>query len=936
MLKRFASRLDTLYPDGEARRRARALWLVLLIAGAGSLLYFVSLLPGLLQRTTPTPLNAVIASVTALVVIVGCFPVLFNGRQVVGAWLLSAGLWVASMIALAPVGVLDLAAIILPLLVVLSGFALGWQETLVVTGLYIAGVVGMAVLQLNGTYPLPPIPPGQNVLAGLGTILTATALTGVFAALLSRQLSLTAAEAEAQAQKLRATVEVGKLITSILNPDEMLRAVVERIREEFGYYHVQVYLLDERGSRMALQASTGLAGRDLLARGHSLQVGSGSLVGQATVRREPVVIEEIEEEKRETGLLPDTRSEAALPIATGTRLVGVLDVHSTQPRAFTEEIVGALHTLASQMATAIESAQAAVSEDRLLETTSPVFRASREIALANDPVTIIETLRRHVSGNLDRISIVRVGFGPGGEPAPEVMATWDRANVALQAPFPEEVRRLVGSQQIIIPDTSLISPEQTTLRNYAEITLLAGSIAVFPLAGRDRTAGYLVFASRATRVYSEREVQVFRILADQIAIVLENLLLLDTLSRRTEQLANLNQMAQVMTGTLDVGELGQAVLATLESVAPVAHLSIALYDPNRPWAHLGVMRGAAEGDEPSRELKLEGTLIEQALHTGASVVVHDAGGRHQGVTWIIEKTPTVLVIPLRAHDEYLGTLNIGVNQTEPLDYEAVSLCEQVATQFAIALDNVRLFEQLENSLEEARMLYHTSLAINSAHSADEVCSVLLSQVAQISQAKQALVYLAGPDPRSRLEYLEETARWSDGEVIIPPIPERHDKEAVPGLSPFLRTQGNLVFESVAHDSRLSGEARQYYEARGVSGLAVIPLNMGATWLGALLIELTDGQSLSSTQLRLCRSIADQAALVIDSQLLLARTQRIAAREQALREITNRLRSAPDAETVLRIAVEELSQALDAPKGAALVGRRLSGKPEDDDGQSNQG
>ena len=149
----------------------------------------------------------------------------------------------------------------------------------------------------------------------------------------------------------------------------LLPKAVELIRERFGFYHASVFLADETGAYMVVRASTGKAGEEMLARSHRLGIGSRSTVGQAAATRQAVIINDTlrSDIHRPNPLLPDTRAEAAIPLLVGERLIGVLDVQSTQTEAFTPEAKRMLLLLASQLAVAIENAQAYELERQALE-----------------------------------------------------------------------------------------------------------------------------------------------------------------------------------------------------------------------------------------------------------------------------------------------------------------------------------------------------------------------------------------------------------------------------------------------------------------------------------------------------------------------------------------------------------------------------------------
>ncbi len=175
-------------------------------------------------------------------------------------------------------------------------------------------------------------------------------------------------------QKYAQDLEIAALTASEIaatsqDLDNLLNTAVELIRERFGFYHASVFLMDESNTYAVIRASTGKAGEEMLKRGHRLAVGSRSTVGQAAAQREPVIVNDTlrSEIHRPNPLLPDTRSEAALPLIAGDRLIGVLDVQATETDAFTEDSVRMLQLLATQLAVAIQNAQAYTLERRALE-----------------------------------------------------------------------------------------------------------------------------------------------------------------------------------------------------------------------------------------------------------------------------------------------------------------------------------------------------------------------------------------------------------------------------------------------------------------------------------------------------------------------------------------------------------------------------------------
>lgn len=168
----------------------------------------------------------------------------------------------------------------------------------------------------------------------------------------------TARHASRSAGLLQSTAEVGQTLSQLLKLDDLLTRAVDLIRDRFAFYHVQVFLIDEQREYANLVASTGEVGQRLIARKHRLPVGSQSVIGRVTQAGEAVISRDTDTDNVHAvnELLPNTRSELALPIMDAERIIGALDVQSTRRGAFLEDDVQALQIMANQLATAIRNA----------------------------------------------------------------------------------------------------------------------------------------------------------------------------------------------------------------------------------------------------------------------------------------------------------------------------------------------------------------------------------------------------------------------------------------------------------------------------------------------------------------------------------------------------------------------------------------------------
>lgn len=163
---------------------------------------------------------------------------------------------------------------------------------------------------------------------------------------------------ERRSRLLKAANRVGREVASILDLDQLLPQTVNIICEAYGLYYAGVFLLDEKGEYAVLRAGYGKAGKAMLAEGHKLRVGTDSMIGACVAMGEARIALDVGEERAhfKNPHLPHTRSEMALPLIYGGRTLGAVTIQSSEERAFSEDDITTLLTMAEHLAVAINNA----------------------------------------------------------------------------------------------------------------------------------------------------------------------------------------------------------------------------------------------------------------------------------------------------------------------------------------------------------------------------------------------------------------------------------------------------------------------------------------------------------------------------------------------------------------------------------------------------
>jgi len=201
---------------------------------------------------------------------------------------------------------------------------------------------------------------------------------------------------------LATTIEVSRDISTILDQQALITEVVEVTQRTFGYYHVHVYLVDQGSNELHMVGGTGEAGAAMMSRGHKMPMGVG-LVGRAAVNNETILVSDTlqDDEWQPNSLLPDTRSELAIPIAFGAEEVfGVLDVQQNMIDGLTEDDMHLLQSVANQTAVALRNIRLYQEIQTRAERETTANLISQKIQSAMDVDAVLRIVARELGDAL--------------------------------------------------------------------------------------------------------------------------------------------------------------------------------------------------------------------------------------------------------------------------------------------------------------------------------------------------------------------------------------------------------------------------------------------------------------------------------------------------------------------------------------------------------
>jgi GAF domain-containing protein len=205
-------------------------------------------------------------------------------------------------------------------------------------------------------------------------------------------------EIQRRATQMETAADIARVATGLLDLDGLLERAVHLIQERFGYYNVSLYLMDQAGHSANLRQSAGHAEQTLLSEKPSVELGERSILGFVTESGEYYVAHDVSTDPyfKPSPLLPETRSQLAVPLRAGEKVIGALDVQDTGLYAFSEDDIAVLETLADQLAVAVQNARSYEEAVRRAEREQKVLEISSRIRSSADIDSMLQTAVREI------------------------------------------------------------------------------------------------------------------------------------------------------------------------------------------------------------------------------------------------------------------------------------------------------------------------------------------------------------------------------------------------------------------------------------------------------------------------------------------------------------------------------------------------------------
>ncbi len=696
-------------------------------------------------------------------------------------------------------------------------------------------------------------------------------------------------------------------VANVLDLDDLAHRVANLVLQTFGYYYVALFTLEPdeetlvcRASADSAEAGTKKAGRSLEP---SVELGQG-IVGHVALTGEEILAGDVSRDPhyRYVDVLPETESEAALPLKIEGRVLGVLDVQSDQAERFDETDVLVLRALADQIAIAVEDARL-YSDLRLrADHLSAVAEVSRVVAsildldeLLNEVVTLLHEQFGYSFVHLftvDRAQqkiVYRAGWPP-----PSVDTTEGGKPVCDLKPSEGIVAWVTCHGEAVLINDVHNDPRY---RRLAPAPVEAQSQLTVPLKFGDEVLGVLDIQSERREAFDDDDLFLFKALADSVAIAIRNASLYASERWRRRVADNMRDVAGLLSAGIELEEVLDTILDRLGTILPCDASAIWLLQ--NETLCLSAVRGADENVCIDNSLSEVNAWLRQALVADQPIVRSPSVPPEPlGTTLNFQSDYSAIAAPLRAGERRLGLLTLVHRTPNRYGPESRAMTAAFASYAAVAIENTRLYQRAQEQAYISTVLLQVAEETQSLTTLDEVLDTVVRLMPMLIGVERCALFL-WDEAEQAFAAVGACGLGEEGGKAFEDLRVRPSE--VPAFNQLHLTRGPVPIERhIATSNAIPSPIRAFESP------LLLPLMAHGELLGAMLVNYQMQQDrrepgdLHDEQMAIMRGIAYQAAMAAENARLLEARQEEAYVSAALLQVAQAV-----------VSLNELDETLEA-------------------------
>jgi len=717
---------------------------------------------------------------------------------------------------------------------------------------------------------------------------------------LFKELQARNAEITEALEQQTATAEILKVISSSptnLQPvfDAILENAIRLCDAHMG--HLRLYD-GEKYRNVALRGASAEYAKFLSERG-PFRPGPGGFYARMTAERQPIQIADSRDSPAYRDRLPNTvalvelggaRTSIAVPMLKEGRILGAITIYRREVRPFTQKQIDLVSTFANQAVIAIENVRLFNETKEALEQQTVISEILRVIS--SSPTDTQPVFDAIVKSGLHLFGGMQVGLRLVKGDQLETVARTNPLDIDTQVFDPLDDEGMPSSRAILrrdvvqIPDyltaEEWVSPKAKQRAEKRGFRALMSA----PMLRENNAIGTINVVRAMPGPFSDKQIALLKTFANQAVIAIENVRLFKELQARNaevtealEQQTATAEILKVISGSpTDLKPVFDAILenATRLCNAHMANLSLHVGDTRHTVAQRG---GSAEF---AQWLMNRGPYRPYSGGVGARMIAEqrpfeipdlkDSSGyrdRTPGAVALVELggARSCILVPMLKEGRVVGSITIYRPEVRPFTQKQIDLVSTFADQAVIAIENVRLFNETKEALEQQTVISEILRVIGSSPTDTQpVFDAIVKSGVHLFGGMNVTLRLVKGD---HIETVASTrANYDTGDVY----PVALDDDSGPALRAIRRREVAQVPDFLAAEAWVSARSKQRAERRGYRALMSAPLLRENNAIGTISVTRATPGAFSDKEIVLLKTFADQAVIAIENVRLFKELQ----------------------------------------------------------------
>lgn len=411
--------------------------------------------------------------------------------------------------------------------------------------------------------------------------------------------------------------------------------------------------------------------------------------------------------------LPEVQSQLCVPVTFAQKLLGVLAVESERPAAFSERDLELAQALAAQIGLVLENVRLRKAQERAKKEQSVIFETVMTLSTERDTAEVLNIMSRRIAEAFNAGACVICRLDEKDKTVTAIAEyvahsaegpqhTWRPLETPVSTTIDPIAQQMLKQARSFLRRTTASKP--ATWQKPRQGRGQWNVVLAVPFVIKPLVKGFLeIYDQNSQRAFSARDAKICKMLATQTALAIEQAHLFDQTIQRLSEMSLLYTMAQKISSSLDLEDVLNMIVVSLRQAIGCRACCIFLLDDSGQQLEIKAADGLKPRWREIAKLKLGEGAAGRAAAEGRPVYLPDT---HQDERYVFfdQNVKSLMVVPLQAHGEIIGTINVDDDRTHAFGPTQERLLTIAAAQAGITIENARLFTKISEEQQQMQAI----------------------------------------------------------------------------------------------------------------------------------------------------------------------------------------------------------------------------------------